>query len=102
MEFIGENGVAAPRLKDAGLPPSRMRQAYTGGAGAWRWWGWSAARLADGSSTCILPTPHATFSTPPLTPLDPAHAAEMLVMLRNLYQKCRLVHADLSGEPHAC
>ncbi|KAI7837741.1 hypothetical protein COHA_008463 [Chlorella ohadii] len=50
MEFIGENGVAAPRLKDAGLPPSRMRQAYT----------------------------------------------EMLVMLRNLYQKCRLVHADLS------
>ena len=43
--------MAAPRLKDAGLPPSRMRQAYT----------------------------------------------EMLVMLRNMYQKCRLVHADLSG-----
>ncbi|PSC75250.1 serine threonine-kinase RIO1-like [Micractinium conductrix] len=50
MEFLGENGVAAPRLKDAGLPPPRMRQAYT----------------------------------------------EMLIMLRTLYQKCRLVHADLS------
>lgn len=30
MEFIGSGGVAAPRLKDANLPPSRMRQAYTG------------------------------------------------------------------------
>lgn len=52
MEFLGEGGVAAPRLKDAGLPPPRMRQAYT----------------------------------------------EMILMLRALYQKCRLVHADLSGE----
>ncbi|KAL4432421.1 hypothetical protein ABPG77_001720 [Micractinium sp. CCAP 211/92] len=50
MEFLGGNGVAAPRLKDAGLPPARMRQAYT----------------------------------------------EMVVMIRQLYQKCRLVHADLS------
>lgn len=50
MEFLGEGGVAAPRLKDAGLPPARMRQAYT----------------------------------------------EMVVMIRQLYQKCRLVHADLS------
>lgn len=31
MEFLGKDGVAAPRLKDAGLPPARMRQAYTGG-----------------------------------------------------------------------
>ncbi|EFJ52760.1 RIO kinase [Volvox carteri f. nagariensis] len=50
MEFIGEDGVAAPRLRDAGLPLQRLRTAYT----------------------------------------------EMLVVLRNLYQKCRLVHADLS------
>ncbi|KAL4430675.1 hypothetical protein ABPG75_005931 [Micractinium tetrahymenae] len=50
MEFLGEGGVAAPRLKDAGLPPARMRQAYT----------------------------------------------EMVIMIRQLYQKCRLVHADLS------
>jgi RIO kinase 1 len=28
MEFIGEDGVAAPRLKDAGLPPHQMRAAY--------------------------------------------------------------------------
>lgn len=28
MEFIGEDGVAAPRLKDAGLPPPQMRAAY--------------------------------------------------------------------------
>ncbi|GIL49848.1 hypothetical protein Vafri_6156 [Volvox africanus] len=50
MEFIGEDGVAAPRLRDAGLPLQRLRSAYT----------------------------------------------EMLMVLRNLYQKCRLVHADLS------
>eukprot|EP00887_Chlorella_sp_A99_P005225 scaffold1.g5225.t1 len=50
MEFLGEGGVAAPRLKDAGLPPARLHQAYT----------------------------------------------EMVVMVRALYQRCRLVHADLS------
>ncbi|KAL4859577.1 Serine/threonine-protein kinase RIO1 [Chlorella vulgaris] len=50
MEFLGTDGVAAPRLKDAGLPPARLRQAYT----------------------------------------------EMLVMMRTMYQKCHLVHADLS------
>ncbi|GLC41017.1 hypothetical protein PLESTM_001146700 [Pleodorina starrii] len=50
MEFIGEDGVAAPRLRDAGLPLQRLRTAYT----------------------------------------------EMLLVLRNLFQKCRLVHADLS------
>ncbi|KAG2497105.1 hypothetical protein HYH03_004696 [Edaphochlamys debaryana] len=50
MEFIGEDGVAAPRLRDAGLPLQRLRTAYT----------------------------------------------EMLLVLRNLYQKCRLVHGDLS------
>lgn len=50
MEFVGEAGVAAPRLRDAGLPPQRLRAAYT----------------------------------------------EMLLVIRNLYQKCHLVHADLS------
>ena len=50
MEFLGKNGVAAPRLKDAGLPPQRMRRAYT----------------------------------------------EVVLLVRALYQKCRLVHADLS------
>lgn len=29
-------------------------------------------------------------------------SAEMLVMVRNLYQKCRLVHADLSGGYRCC
>lgn len=50
MEFLGSNGVAAPRLKDAGLPPPRLRRAYT----------------------------------------------EVILLVRILYQKCRLVHADLS------
>ena len=50
MEFLGESGVAAPRLKDANLPMTRLRQAY----------------------------------------------AEIVMIVRNLYQKCRLVHADLS------
>lgn len=35
-------------------------------------------------------------------PCVSTHPAEMLVMLRNLYQKCRLVHADLSGGCHCC
>ncbi len=42
--------MAAPRLRDAGLPLPRLRSAYS----------------------------------------------EMLLVLRNLYNKCRLVHADLS------
>jgi RIO kinase 1 len=50
MEFLGSDGVAAPRLKDANLPPPRMRRAYT----------------------------------------------EVILLVRSLYQKCRLVHADLS------
>ena len=50
MEFIGDDGVAAPRLRDAGLPPDRMRSLYT----------------------------------------------EMIVIIRTLYQTCRLVHGDLS------
>jgi len=50
MDFIGEDGVAAPRLRDADLPLPRLRAAYT----------------------------------------------EMVVIVRTLYQKCRLVHADLS------
>jgi len=29
MEFVGDNGMAAPRLRDAGLPPERMRSLYT-------------------------------------------------------------------------
>ncbi|KAG1667555.1 hypothetical protein FOA52_014635 [Chlamydomonas sp. UWO 241] len=50
MEFIGEDGVAAPRLRDARIPPDRMRSVYT----------------------------------------------EMLLIVRTLYQTCKLVHADLS------
>ena len=50
MEFLGKNGVASPRLKDAGLPPARMRRAYT----------------------------------------------EVILLLRNMYHRCRLVHADFS------
>ena len=50
MEFLGTDGVAAPRLKDAGLPLQRMRRAYT----------------------------------------------EVVILVRAMYQKCRLVHADLS------
>ncbi|MEW5300878.1 MAG: hypothetical protein WDW36_003774 [Sanguina aurantia] len=50
MEFLGEDGVAAPRLKDAGLPLQRMRTAY----------------------------------------------CELLLVMRALYQTCKLVHGDLS------
>lgn len=50
MEFLGTGGTAAPRLKDAGLSPPRMRRAYT----------------------------------------------EVILLLRSMYQKCRLVHADFS------
>jgi RIO kinase 1 len=50
MEFLGKGGVASPRLKDAGLPPARMRRAYT----------------------------------------------EVILLLRSMYHKCRLVHADFS------
>ncbi len=50
MEFVGEDAVAAPRLRDAGLPLERLRSAYT----------------------------------------------EMVLIVRNLYQRCKLVHADLS------
>ncbi len=117
MEFIGENGVAAPRLKDAGLPPSRMRQAYTGAA-RMLCWGARACRVPVGR-TAQRQLVDAHAMDPAQLPLSIAyHAshssqlsvcfvlAEMLVMLRNLYQKCRLVHADLSGElcylPHLC
>lgn len=50
MEFVGEDGVAAPRLRDAGLPLTKMRECYT----------------------------------------------DMVLIVRKLYQECRLVHADLS------
>eukprot|EP00798_Chlamydomonas_sp_ICE-L_P018874 gene18874-25432_t len=50
MEMIGEDGMAAPRLRDAGLSPAQMRQAYT----------------------------------------------EMVLIVRQLYRVCHLVHADLS------
>lgn len=50
MEFIGEDGVAAPRLRDAGIPHDKFRSLYT----------------------------------------------EMVVIVRTLYQSCKLVHADLS------
>ena len=29
MDMIGEDGIAAPRLRDAGLSPHQLRQAYT-------------------------------------------------------------------------
>ena len=99
MEFLGENGVAAPRLKDAGLPPPRMRQAYTGGDGV-------AGLAGMGGAHQVLPlAAHASGSAlqgpskPRPAPARPAPSCtEMLIMLRTLYQKCRLVHADLSGE----
>ncbi|KAI8467991.1 MAG: RIO kinase [Monoraphidium minutum] len=50
MEFVGDDSVAAPRLKDANLPLQRLCSAY----------------------------------------------GEMVSILRTLYQRCRLVHADLS------
>jgi len=50
MEFIGVNGVAAPRLRDADIGVKKLRSLFT----------------------------------------------ELIVDVRNMYQKCRLVHADLS------
>ncbi|KAL9256189.1 Serine/threonine-protein kinase RIO1-like protein [Drosera capensis] len=50
MEFIGESGWAAPRLKDADLSLDKLRECYV----------------------------------------------EMIVAMRTLYQKCKLVHGDLS------
>ena len=104
MEFIGENGVAAPRLKDAGLPMARMRQAYTGGrATAWSCGSMSSLHLP--TCSCPLSSPHCTLIVPPHlsyhvccpAPSLPPWPADMVVMVRQLYQRCRLVHADLSG-----
>ncbi|CAN1837622.1 Serine/threonine-protein kinase RIO1 [Linum perenne] len=50
MEFIGKDGWAAPRLKDASLSLDRLREGYM----------------------------------------------EMIMIMRTLYQKCKLVHGDLS------
>lgn len=50
MEFVGADGVAAPRLRDAKLPPARLRAAY----------------------------------------------AELVLIVRAMFQRARLVHADLS------
>ncbi|GLJ45365.1 hypothetical protein SUGI_0954920 [Cryptomeria japonica] len=50
MEFIGQNGWAAPRLKDAALSEDTLREGYV----------------------------------------------EIIIMMRTLYQKCKLVHGDLS------
>ncbi|CAK8542321.1 unnamed protein product [Lathyrus sativus] len=50
MEFIGKDGWAAPRLKDADLSLDKLREGYV----------------------------------------------EMIVAMRTLYQKCKLVHGDLS------
>lgn len=99
MEFIGENGTAAPRLKDAGLPPSRMRQAYTGATGAL--WSMAAAPASRGGLgvTRGWASSHDILTLPPMHDLP---SAEMLLMVRNLYQKCRLVHADLSGGYRCC
>jgi len=53
MEFIGENGVAAPRLKDAVIGTEDENE---------------IAHLYE----------------------------ESVMMMRNLYQECKLVHGDLS------
>lgn len=50
MEFIGEGGWAAPRLKDAALSLDKLRECYV----------------------------------------------EIIIVMRTLYQKCKLVHGDLS------
>ncbi|KAH9329491.1 hypothetical protein KI387_001599 [Taxus chinensis] len=50
MEFIGKDGWAAPRLKDAALSEEKLRESYV----------------------------------------------EVIMMMRTLYQKCKLVHGDLS------
>ncbi|XP_010521624.1 PREDICTED: serine/threonine-protein kinase RIO1-like [Tarenaya hassleriana] len=50
MEFIGKNGWAAPRLKDAALSLDKLRECYL----------------------------------------------ELIISMRTLYQKCKLVHGDLS------
>ncbi|XP_065873074.1 uncharacterized protein [Euphorbia lathyris] len=50
MEFIGRDGYAAPRLKDAALSLDKLREGYV----------------------------------------------EMIIAMRTLYQKCKLVHGDLS------
>jgi len=50
MEFIGKNGIAAPRLKDAVISSDEIANVYE----------------------------------------------ECLIMMRNLYQECKLVHGDLS------
>lgn len=50
MEFIGKDGWAAPRLKDAALSLDKLRESYM----------------------------------------------EMIISMRTLYQKCKLVHGDLS------
>lgn len=50
MEFIGNSGWAAPRLKDAALSLDKLREGYV----------------------------------------------QMIMMMRTLYQKCKLVHGDLS------
>lgn len=41
---------------------------------------------------------HTRTAMHPTQPPSPALPADMVVMVRTLYQKCRLVHADLSGE----
>eukprot|EP00891_Asterochloris_glomerata_P001973 jgi/Astpho2/1973/Aster-00482 len=50
MDFVGADGRAAPRLKDANIPLQQLRSMYT----------------------------------------------DMVLLIRTLYQECRLVHADLS------
>lgn len=55
------------------------------------------ARLPAASMSHSQTRTHPNNRACPLTPHPPPPTpAEMLVMLRNLYQRCRLVHADLS------
>jgi hypothetical protein len=59
--------VAAPRLKDAGLPMARMRQAYTGGrATAWNCGSTSSLHLP--TCSCPLSSPHCTLITSLIVP----------------------------------
>ncbi|KAF8408423.1 hypothetical protein HHK36_007575 [Tetracentron sinense] len=68
MEFIGNAGWAAPRLKDAALSQDKLREGYV---------------------EMVFDLDH-PIDEPPLV------LAKMIVAMRTLYLKCKLVHGDLS------